>query len=68
MIDEQVDHDDHMNDRDAIQTKDDMIEADFWDEETFSTPCGSMTSDEIQEHIEHCEVCAAEHADTPLDI
>jgi hypothetical protein len=38
------------------------------EEETFSTPCGSMTSDETREHVKECGVCADEHAETPLDI
>jgi hypothetical protein len=43
-------------------------QSEYSDEETFSTPCGSMTSDEIREHIEECGVCEAEHADIPLDL
>jgi hypothetical protein len=50
------------------ECKVDWVPADTETIEKFSTPCGSMSSEEIEEHVEVCEVCAAEHARTPLDL
>lgn len=34
--------------------------------EQISTPCGGFTIDELEEHLEECDICQSEHAKHPL--